>query len=117
MSYGNDIFDANSIYKINTLSSGGDEWIINEVGKNKAAPYIFPVKELKKSNVQMLFLGPAWDDWSMYTNAAYASLSGMYLRPDEERVARASPEQRVAGGCLDVRPVRGESGQTHSAKA
>ncbi|MDC3208403.1 N-acetyl sugar amidotransferase [Pelagibacteraceae bacterium] len=84
MSLGNDIFDANSIYKINTLSSGGDEWIINEVGKNKAAPYIFPVKELEKSNVQMLFLGPAWDDWSMYTNAAYASLSGMFLRPDEE---------------------------------
>ena len=33
----------------------------------------------------MLFLGPAWDDWSMYTNAAYASLSGMFLRPDEEK--------------------------------
>ena len=83
-SYGKDIFDANEIHALNTLSSGGDQWIIDRVGDRKAKPYIFPINELRDSSLSMLYLGPAWDDWSMTTNSAYASLSGMELRPNDE---------------------------------
>jgi len=85
-SMGLDIFDANSIHQLNTLSSGGNKWIIDTVGLEKAKPYIFPLDRLKESSLSMLYLGPAWNDWSNNTNSAHAALNGLHLRPGEEEI-------------------------------
>ena len=33
-----------------------------------------------------MYLGPAWEDWSVEQNATYAALNGLNLRPNEENL-------------------------------
>lgn len=84
---GKNNFDANNLRKSNTLSSGGYQWIEKEVGSIKTKPYLYPSEiEFDKANLNMYYLGPAWDDWSMDTNSAYAALNGLTLRPNEAHI-------------------------------
>ena len=84
-SIGIDVFDANNLRKLNTLNSGGDEWIYEQAGLKKGNHYVYPDEiEFKKKKIKIYFLGPAWDDWSMANNSTFAALHGLTLRPYEE---------------------------------
>lgn len=80
-------FDANNLRKMNTLESGGNDWIFNKAGEKKGQHYVYPDEiEFKKSKINIFFLGPAWDDWSMSNNSTYAALHGLTLRPNDENI-------------------------------
>lgn len=83
---GIDEFDGNNIRKMNTLSSGGLEWLTNVTSLPYLAEhYFYPTEiEFQKAKINIFFLGPVWDDWSLEDNATYASLEGLTLRPGEE---------------------------------
>jgi len=81
---GENCFDGNNLRKMNTLTDGGVEWIFDETDPYKSQAYVYPNKEsFEKSKVDIMYLGPAWDDWSMDNNSMYAALTGLTLRPDD----------------------------------
>jgi len=81
---GKNHFDANNLRNLNTLIEGGVEWIINEVGIHKAEAYMYPHKDsFDRAKLDIMFLGPAWDDWSLDDNSIYGALTGLTLRPDD----------------------------------
>ena len=83
---GVDEFDGNNLRSMNTLHSGGTDWLKDSVKTTYLAEhYIYPALEnFKKAGINIFFLGPAWDDWSNASNATYAALQGLTLRPGEE---------------------------------
>lgn len=84
---GKNEFDANNLRKMNTLSSGGNQWVFDVAGENKGLHYIYPEEfEFKKKKINIYFLGPAWDDWSVTNNSTYAALHGLILRPFDEKI-------------------------------
>jgi len=81
---GKNYFDANNLRNLNTLTEGGIEWIFNEIGIHKAQSYVYPDKRsFDKAKLDIMFLGPAWDDWSLDENSIYGALTGLTLRPDD----------------------------------
>jgi len=85
---GVDEFDGNSLRNLNTLTEGGDKWIYNFLDKKYLSEhYQYPNRiQFEKKKIDIFYLGPAWDDWSNDSNAIYASLQGLNLRPAEEHI-------------------------------
>jgi len=83
---GKNAFDGNNLRNLNTLKEGGLDWILNSVNQSyKIEHYIYPETILfEKNNINIFYLGAAWDDWSTEDNACYAALQGLHLRPGEE---------------------------------
>ncbi|MDB4017209.1 N-acetyl sugar amidotransferase [Amylibacter sp.] len=83
---GVDEFDGNNLRYLNTLNGGENDWISTFLGgSNLADHYNYPEEILyNKKKINILYLGPAWDDWSNEENSTYASLAGLTLRPGEE---------------------------------
>lgn len=83
---GEDEFDGNKLYKLNTLNEGGYGWLnLTTKFDYKLNHYFYPDQVVyKRSKLDIFYLGPAWDDWSTFQNATYASLQGLSLRPGEE---------------------------------
>ena len=80
---GENYFDANNLRNLNTLADGGVQWILDSVDSYKAQIYIYPSKELfNKAKLDIMYLGPAWDDWSNDSNSIYGALTGLSLRTD-----------------------------------
>jgi len=80
-------FDGNNLRNLNTLTEGGSDWIFNEIENYKAEAYIYPSKDdFDKAKVDIMYLGPAWDDWSSDENSIYAALTGLTLRPDDVEI-------------------------------
>lgn len=85
---GIDPLDANNLRNLNTLVEGGMDWMNGTIqDEHKKEHYKYPnVNEFKKKNIQILYLGPAWDDWSNKMNSTFGSLNGLNLRPGEENI-------------------------------
>lgn len=83
---GEDEFDGNNLRELNTLTDGGIDWLEDAVkDKYKIEHYVYPDEQLFKSkDINIIYLGPAWDDWSNDSNSIYAALEGLSLRPNEE---------------------------------
>ena len=83
---GFDEFDGNNLRQLNTLTSGGTDWLTELIMTPYLAKhYIYPdTLEFERRNINIFYLGPAWDDWSNDDNSAYAALQGLTLRPGEE---------------------------------
>jgi len=81
-------FDGNNLRNLNTIVEGGVEWIFdNVVSAYKAQAYLYPGKEsFEKNKLDIMYLGPAWDDWSNDNNSIYAALTGLTLRPDDIKI-------------------------------
>ena len=81
---GKNYFDANNLRNLNTLIEGGIDWIKDEVGSHKSRAYMYPNKSsFDKAKLDIMFLGPAWDDWSLDENSIYGALTGLTSRPDD----------------------------------
>ena len=77
-------FDGNNLRFLNTLTEGGDKWIFDEIQTFKAQAYVYPNKNnFDDAKIDIMYLGPAWDDWSNDTNSIYAALTGLTLRPND----------------------------------
>ncbi len=87
-SLGIDEFDANNLRNMNTISSGGNMWIDDIIrDPHLKDHYTYPTKNsFEKNKINILYLGPAWDDWSDLDNSIYASLQGLSLKPEEEKI-------------------------------
>ncbi len=85
---GLDEFDGNNLRKLNTLTDGGNRWLIDAVEqKYLSRHYFYPDEvEFENKKISIFYLGPAWDDWDNEENATYAALSGLTLRPNEEHI-------------------------------
>jgi N-acetyl sugar amidotransferase len=85
-SEGIDEFDGNNLRKLNTLTSGGVDWIKKAVHKPYLSDhYIYPHEvDFEKKKISIFYLGPAWDDWGNQNNSIYAALQGLTLRPGDE---------------------------------
>lgn len=83
---GFDEFDGNNLRRLNTLTAGGTDWLKAAVASPYLAEhYLYPNEiEFERKQINIFYLGPAWDDWSNDDNSAYASLQGLTLRPGEE---------------------------------
>jgi len=69
------------------LTEGGVDWIFDEVDPYKASIYLYPSKKsFDKAKVDIMFLGPAWDDWSNDENSIYGALAGLSLRPNDTEI-------------------------------
>ena len=80
-------FDGNNLRNLNTLTEGGIDWIFDEVEDYKAEAYVYPEKSsFDKERIDIMYLGPAWDDWSSNDNSMYAALTGLTLRPDDVQI-------------------------------
>ena len=70
---------------MNTLKEG-NLWLKKISNKQKIFHYSFPNKlNYKKRIINILYLGPAWDDWSNFQNSFSSVLNGITVRPNEEK--------------------------------
>jgi len=82
---GSSIWDGSNLIRGNTLSGGDLSWFLKVAkGMNKLNMYKFPdKKELNKSGVKTIFLGPAWENWSSENNAIISLVHGLSYRDDK----------------------------------
>lgn len=83
-SLGESIWDGNNIRNLNTLAGGALDWMIETVGKaENILPYQFPdVALMRKKMINTVFLGPAWSNWSISENSAFAMPEGLHIRSE-----------------------------------
>lgn len=77
-------FDGNNLRYGNTVD-GGRLDLLRQAGfaDKELIPYRHPtVDEFEAANLQIIYLGWAWSDWSLYNNAMYAVAEGLEIRSD-----------------------------------
>lgn len=81
------IFDANNLRYANTLKNCNTEWIKNVCNdESKLIQYTYPsVKEFKKNNLQIIYLGSFWKRMNFTYVPSYSSLHGLELRKDSPK--------------------------------
>ena len=74
-------FDGNNLRYLNTIS-GGDKWLNkSKIKKNKLYPYYYPSpKEFKLNDLQIIYLGWFWKDWSTFNNGVIGLSEGLNYR-------------------------------------
>lgn len=84
-SMGENIWDGNNLRNINTLAGGELGWIIEVAGKAESIlPYQFPdIALMRWRKINTLYLGPAWSNWSIAANSAFAMPEGLHIREDD----------------------------------
>ena len=84
---GDSMWDGGNLVNSNTLAGGDLAWFRAVAQKeNQLAPYKFPAKTaLRRAGVQTMFLGPAWEDWSVEMNSKVAVAHGLRIREDDPR--------------------------------
>ena len=83
-SLGRNGYDGNNLRNLNTLAGGNYKWLV-EAGLNKynLISFLYPTpKEFDYSNIQIIYLGWFWNNWSIMRNAKYALTSGLKIRDD-----------------------------------
>ena len=80
---GQDGWDGNNLRNMNTLSGGGLQWLLNEVQESEILQYAYPSpRDMQAANLQIVFLGWFWKDWSLLDNGVYACLRGLDIREE-----------------------------------
>ena len=69
---------------MNTLSGGGLEWILDAgFSPEDLIAYRYPNPyEFDEADLQIVYLGWFWQDWSLVKNAAYSCTNGLEIRDD-----------------------------------
>lgn len=77
-------YDGNNLKYMNTVSGGGLDWLLDAGFKrNELNPYLYPVpEEFEAANIQIIYLGWFWQDWSLINNAMYSCSNGLEVRDD-----------------------------------
>ena len=78
---GENEFDGSNLRNLNTLVQGGKSWMSSLTSPSHLKFYEYPdFSQMEKYGINIVYLGPAWDDWSNDENSTYASLMGLELR-------------------------------------
>lgn len=85
---GNNIFDGNNLSKMNTLTEGNKEWIINRAVKQSLyEDYFYPSKKtIDQNSLHTIYLGPALDKWTMLDNSIFSVLNGLNINKKDYRI-------------------------------
>ena len=77
-------YDGNNLRYMNTVSGGSLDWFTKVGFKEKLMhPYKYPdIEEFKKANIQIIYLGWFWNDWSLIDNGMYSAAYGLNVRID-----------------------------------
>ncbi len=78
-------YDGQNIKKLNTVAGGKINWLL-DVGfkKNKIFNYEFPNKKtFDQKNLNIIYLGWFWKDWSLKENGYIGYLEGLSLRKEK----------------------------------
>jgi len=77
-------YDGNNLRKMNTLKGGNIEWMIEDgFEKSDVFPYKYPSSdEFDKNDIQIIYLGWFWKDWSIINNGTFSASYGLELRED-----------------------------------
>ena len=75
-------YDGNKSIDSNTLAGGKINWISKVVKKKKyLIPFIYPsLKEFKKNNIQIIYLGWFLNNWSNLNNSSFSIAHGLNIR-------------------------------------
>jgi N-acetyl sugar amidotransferase len=81
---GSNGYDGNNLRYSNTLSSGHQWMLKNNITLDEILPYIYPSKnDFKISNVQIIYLGWFLGDWNLLNNGTYSCLNGLKIRKEK----------------------------------
>jgi N-acetyl sugar amidotransferase len=82
-------WDGNNLRRMNTLGGGDFAWLLSEdVARNEVLQYAYPsVKEMDDANLQIVFLGYFWPNWSLLDNGVYSALRGLDIRREPPEVS------------------------------
>lgn len=85
---GKDKFDGNQLRQLNTIASNGNAWMDPFfTAQGNRFLYHYPAEqEFNEKGVQILYLGPAWDNWSVDNNSVFSILNGLHVRPDQDNL-------------------------------
>ena len=77
-------YDGNNLRNLNTLAGGNFDWLVKAgLTKDNLISFLYPSSsEFEESNIQIVYLGWFWKDWSGMNNAMYSLTSGLQVRDD-----------------------------------
>ena len=77
-------YDGNNLKNMNTLDGGDLSWML-ELGikESELIQFKYPTHdEFIEADIQIIYLGWFWNDWSLASNGIYSSLNGLDIRDD-----------------------------------
>ena len=99
-SLGRNGYDGNNLRNLNTLAGGSFQWLF-EAGFTKenliSYSYATP-SEFAESNIQIIYLGWFWKDWSGLNNGMYSLMNGLQIRDDDVKNAHARGDEEAEEG-------------------
>lgn len=81
-------WDGNNLKHMNTLAGGNYSWLLEGGYTTKdILQYLYPSDmEMDNANLQIVFLGYFWNDWSLLDNANFAALRGLDVRREPPEI-------------------------------
>jgi N-acetyl sugar amidotransferase len=87
-------WDGNNLRYMNTLAGGNISWMEQVTADSKLLPYRYPhPQEFDQHQIQIIYLGYFWKEWSLIENGQFATLRGLHIR--EETPAQIGDPQGV----------------------
>jgi hypothetical protein len=89
-------YDGNNLRFMNTVSGGNLQWLFDAgFTTQNLISFRYPtVKEFDAINIQIVYLGWFWNDWSLINNGMYSVANGLLIR--EESVIETGDLTRVS---------------------
>ena len=77
-------YDGNNLRYMNTLSGGNLDWLLDAgFSEGDLINFQYPtVEEFDEKNIQIVYLGWFWKDWSIINNGMYSVTNGLQVRED-----------------------------------
>lgn len=81
-------WDGNNLKHMNTLSGGNNSWMLGDgLEERHLLQYKYPTdSEMDNADLQIVFLGYFWEDWSLLDNANFAALRGLEVRNEPPEI-------------------------------
>ncbi|MBN1548076.1 MAG: N-acetyl sugar amidotransferase [Syntrophaceae bacterium] len=89
-------YDGNNLRYMNTVSGGNLQWLLDAgFTPQNLISFRYPtVSEFNAANIQIVYLGWFWSDWSLIDNGMYSTANGLQIR--EESVKETGDITRVS---------------------
>ena len=77
-------YDGNNLRFMNTVSGGNLQWLLDAgFTRQNLISFRYPTtKEFEVSNIQIVYLGWFWNDWSLINNGMYSAANGLEIRKE-----------------------------------
>jgi N-acetyl sugar amidotransferase len=89
-------YDGNNLRFMNTVSGGNLQWLFDAgFERNNLVHFKYPTSdEFDAQNLQIIYLGWFWNDWSLINNGMYSVANGLQIR--DESVTKTGDLTRVS---------------------